>query len=140
MENCRTLHEICDAVGVTRRAVQGYEKAGLVGATKRNKYGHLLYDEESQKRIAQIKLYQQLGFKVREIKEFIDAPGAVVKAVLERQVLRLKEERTQMDADIYDLYQEIVKEYEKDWFESGCKVNIPMLISRRLGINPQLDK
>ena len=112
----------------------------MVGATKRNKYGHLLYDEESQKRIAQIKLYQQLGFKVREIKEFIDAPGAVVKAVLERQVLRLKEERTQMDADIYDLYQEIVKEYEKDWFEIGCKVNIPMLISRRLGINPQLDK
>ena len=53
MENCRTLHEICDAVGVTRRAVQGYEKAGLVCATDRNKYGHLLYDEESQQRIAQ---------------------------------------------------------------------------------------
>lgn len=115
MENCRTLHEICDAVGVSRRAVQGYEKAGLVCATKKNKYGHLLYDEESQKRIAQIKLYQQLGFTVREIKEFIDASGAVVKAALERQVLRLKEERTQMDELIekaYELIEEIEGEKE----------------------------
>lgn len=105
MENCRTLHEICDAVGVSRRAVQGYEKAGLVCATKRNKYGHLLYDEESQRRIEQIRLYQQLGFQIKEIKEFIDAPAAVVKTVLEKQVLRLKEERTQMDELIEKAYE-----------------------------------
>ena len=105
MENCRTLHEICNAVGVTRRAVQGYEKAGLVCASERNKYGHLLYDEKSQKRIEQIKLYQQLGFKIREIKEFIDAPAVEVKTVLERQVLRLKEERIQMDELIERAYE-----------------------------------
>lgn len=116
MENERTLHEVCDAVGVTRRAVQGYEKAGLVYATGKNKYGHLLYDEKSQKRIAQIKLYQQLGFTVREIKEFIDAPGAVVKAMLERQIQRLKEERTWMDELIeraYEMIEDIEGERRK---------------------------
>lgn len=40
-----TLREICEALEVSRRAIQGYEKAGLVVATGRNKYGHLLYDE-----------------------------------------------------------------------------------------------
>ena len=34
--------EICETLGVSRRALQGYEKAGLVTASGRNKYGHLL--------------------------------------------------------------------------------------------------
>ncbi len=96
MESNITLHELCNALGVSRRAVQGYEKAGLVRATDRNKYGHLLYDEGSQKRIEQIKLYQQFGFKIREIKWLIDAPGEEVKAALEKQVLYLKKEQVQL--------------------------------------------
>ena len=51
-----TLREICEALEVSRRAVQGYEKAGLVSATDQNKYGHLLYDEAAMLRIEQIKL------------------------------------------------------------------------------------
>ena len=96
MESNKTLHELCDALGVTRRAVQGYEKAGLVRATARNKYGHLLYDEGSQKRIAKIRLYQQFGFKIREIKWLIDAPGQEVKAALEKKILSLEEEQVQI--------------------------------------------
>ena len=69
MESNKTLHELCDALGVSRRAVQGYEKAGLVSATDKNKYGHLLYDESSQRRIAQIRLYQQFrsGYRLMRI-------------------------------------------------------------------------
>ena len=43
-------------------------------------------------------------------------------------------------ADIYDLYQDIEKEYDKDWYDNGSDVNIPMLVSRRFGIEPQLDR
>ena len=42
MENCKTLNEIQKETGVTRRAVQGYELAGLVSASERYMYGHLL--------------------------------------------------------------------------------------------------
>ena len=38
-----TLQEVCKFTGVSRRAIQGYEKAGLVSATERNERGHLLY-------------------------------------------------------------------------------------------------
>ena len=86
MENCKTLNEIHKETGVTRRAVQGYEQAGLVSASDRNKYGHLLYDENAQKRIARIKLYQQLGFKIKEIQTLIDAPGEQVKMSLEIRI------------------------------------------------------
>ena len=77
---------------VSRRAVQGYENAGLVSATGKNKYGHLLYDEEAQRRIKQIRLLQQLGFKVKEIKEIIDAPDEVLRKAVERQIESLKAE------------------------------------------------
>ena len=62
MSSNKTLHELRDELGVTRRVIhdgiQGYEKAGLVSATGKNKYGHLLYNEKAQERIVQIRMYQ----------------------------------------------------------------------------------
>ena len=43
----KTLREVCNMVGVTRRAIQGYEKIGFVASAGKNKYGYLLYDEEA---------------------------------------------------------------------------------------------
>ncbi len=43
-------------------------------------------------------------------------------------------------ADIYDLYYDIEKEYEENWFENDLEIDIPMLISRRHNIEPQLVK
>lgn len=91
-----TLREICEALEVSRRAVQGYEKAGLVSATDRNKYGHLLYDEAAMLRIEQIKFYQQLGFSIKEIIDIIDAPNILVKAALEEQVRKLRKEKAEI--------------------------------------------
>lgn len=87
-----TLREICVAAGVTRRAVQGYEKAGLVSATGKTDRGYLLYDASSQERIKQIRLYQQLGFSIKSIKDIIDAPNHIKKAALEERIEKLKEE------------------------------------------------
>ena len=92
MDETKTLSEVCSVLEVSRRAVQGYENAGLVSATGKNKYGHLLYDEEAQRRIKQIRLLQQLGFKVKEIKEIIDAPDEVLRKAVERQIESLEAE------------------------------------------------
>ena len=77
-----TLREVCAAVRVSRRAVQGYEKAGLVSATGRNNRGYLLYDEAAQERIVKVKMYQEFGFSIKEIVELIDAPQEVLKEAL----------------------------------------------------------
>ena len=95
--NCMTLREICETLGVSRRTIQGYEKAGLVAATGRNKYGHLLYDDTARLRIAQIKFYQQLGFSIKEITVIIDASNDVLKTALEQQVQKLRKEKTEID-------------------------------------------
>ncbi len=104
MSSNKTLHELCDELGVTRRVIQGYEKAGLVSATGKNKYGHLLYNEKAQERIVQIRMYQQLGFTIREIKELIDAPDSFVKATVEKQILYLKEKKKNIDIWIKEAY------------------------------------
>ena len=88
--NDKTLQEVCLTTGVSRRAVQGYEKMKLVSATGRNERGHLLYDENAQERIRQIKFYQQLGFTLKEIKEIIDAPKEVLRVALERKIEWMK--------------------------------------------------
>ena len=86
MDETKTLSEVCSVLKVSRRAVQGYENAGLVSASGKNKYGHLLYDEEAQRRIKQIRLLQQLGFRVKEIKDIIDAPAEVVAEAIKSQI------------------------------------------------------
>lgn len=44
------------------------------------------------------------------------------------------------EADIYDLYHDIEEEYEEDWYENDLEIDIPLLISRRHSIEPQLKK
>ena len=88
----KTLKETCAELGVSRRAIQGYETAGLVKATRKNKYGYLLYNQHARERIEQIKFYQDLGFSLKEIRSLIDAPKEVLKLKLQEQVQKLTEE------------------------------------------------
>lgn len=99
-----TLRNICDTFGVSRRAVQGYEKAGLVSMSGKTERGYLLYNESSQQRIKQIKLFQQMGFTLKEIKDIIDAPDDILKAALEKQVEKLKEQKENMEVLIGEMY------------------------------------
>lgn len=103
------LREICETLEVSRRTIQGYEKAGLVAATGRNKYGHLLYDDTAKLRIAKIKFYQQLGFTIKEITVIIDAPNVVLKAALEQQVQKLRKEKMEIEEVIEKANQMIAK-------------------------------
>ena len=94
----KSLHEVCAETGATRRAVQGYEKAGLVAAIGKNKYGHLLYDAAALERIRTIRFLQQIGFSIREIQLLIDAPAAQRKRALCRQAELLRARRREIAA------------------------------------------
>lgn len=102
-----TLREICAAANVSRRAVQGYEKAGLVKPSGKTKRGYLIYDEKTQERIRKIKLYQELGFKIKEIKEIIDAPNDIVKEALKIQEKKLKEQGEHIEVLINKVHEMI---------------------------------
>lgn len=81
-----TLREVCENVGVSRRAVQGYEQAGLVTPTGKNKRGYLLYNQEEQEKIRQIKFFQEMGFSIKEIKKIMRAPKEELKRAIEQRI------------------------------------------------------
>lgn len=93
----KTLREVCETFKVSRRAVQGYEKAGLVSASGHNQRGYLLYDMESQKRIELIKMYQNLGFTIKEIQQIIDAEKQEIKYVLVHKLSDLQEQKKYLE-------------------------------------------
>lgn len=89
----KTLREVCRTVGVTRRAIQGYERAGLVTPSGKNERGYLLYDEMEEEKIKKIRLFQEMGFTIKEIQELDHAPNHVLKTALEIRVEKLQLEQ-----------------------------------------------
>ena len=73
MNQSKTLTEIRKELNVSRKAIQGYEKHGLIESSQKDKYGRHIYDEKITERIIKIRFYQKLGFSVNEIKELIDS-------------------------------------------------------------------
>ena len=92
----KTLREVCATLQISRRTIQGYEKAGLVVPSGKNKYGYLLYDQKAQERIQTIRFYQQLGFSIREIQTIADAPPALQKAALVQRINALQTKQIQL--------------------------------------------
>lgn len=73
MKTEMTIREITEMFKISRRMVQRYENMHLISWTGKNKYGHLLYDNEAIKRITVIRFFQKLGMSLTEIKEFFDS-------------------------------------------------------------------
>ena len=97
MNELKSLREVCDLLGVSRRAIQNYEKAGLVAPAERNKYGYLLYGEREQQRIGQIRMYQRFGFTVKEIKGLMEAPEKEKKEALMKKVDELNVKKVEIE-------------------------------------------
>ncbi len=96
-----TLREICMETGVSRRTVQGYENAGLVSPIGKNKYGHLLYDEDGLERIRHLRFMQMLQFSLREIREIEKASPYRQKELLIQQVILLEKHREELSEVIH---------------------------------------
>ena len=102
----QTLRQVCIEQKISRRAIQGYEKAGLVAPSGKNKYGHLLYGEPERERIRSIRFFQKLGFRLKEINDLLDAPNPIKKAAIQVKVVELEAEHIRL----HELIQQ-AKEY-----------------------------
>ena len=107
-----TLKEVCKNLGVTRRAVQGYEKAGLVSCVGKNKYGYLLYDEAAIEKIRSIKMYQDFGFTIKEIKMLLTASDELYVRMIKERISMMKIELAMMERNI-QFAEKCIREREK---------------------------
>lgn len=95
-----TLREVCNMLGLTRRAVQCYEKEGLVISSGKNKYGYLLYNEVAIKRIREIKMYRDFGFGIKDIKVLFEAEKEEYVELMTSRLEKMKKEWIELESNI----------------------------------------
>ena len=89
-----TVHEVSALTGVSIRALQYYDKIGLLHPTKHTEAGYRLYDDAALERLQQILLFRELEFPLGEIKSILQSPDYDRDEALEQQLrlLTLKKE------------------------------------------------
>lgn len=90
-----TVHEVCDLTGVSVRALQYYDRLGLLPPAGHTDAGYRLYDEAALERLQQILLFRELQFPLKDIRAILDSPGFDRDKALEQQItlLQMKKER-----------------------------------------------
>ena len=90
----KTVHEVSALTGVSIRALQYYDRIGLLRPSDRSDAGYRLYADADLERLQQILLFRELEFPLKQIREILDSPGFDRIKALEQQIelLKLKKE------------------------------------------------
>lgn len=104
MWDMMTVHEVSRRTGVTIRALQYYDRIGLLPPTAVTEAGYRLYDGAALLTLQQILLFRELEFPLGDIKRILNDPSFDRKKALEQQIRLLKLKRERLDR-IIDLAQ-----------------------------------
>ncbi|MBS3928271.1 MAG: MerR family transcriptional regulator [Sphingomonadales bacterium] len=88
------IGEFASAAGVGRDTIRHYERIGLLPAAVRNRAGYRVYGEEDLERLQFIRLAQESGFNLEQIRQLLEASTASH----ERVVALLGVTRAKLDA------------------------------------------
>ncbi len=90
-----TVREVSRLTGVSVRALQYYDRIGLLCPAARTEAGYRLYDEKALATLQQILLFHELEFPLRDIREMLHSPDFDRDRALEQQIrlLEMKKER-----------------------------------------------
>lgn len=92
-----TVHEVSKLAGVSIRALQYYDKIGLLHPTGYTDAGYRLYDDADLERLQHILLFRELEFPLKDIKKIVDNPNFDRSMALEQQIELLKMKREHLD-------------------------------------------
>ncbi len=84
-----TVNEVSKLTGVSVRALQYYDKIGLLKPTEYTESGYRLYDDTALEMLQQILLFKELEFPLKEIKEILSRPDYDKSKALEQQITLL---------------------------------------------------
>ncbi len=98
----KTVHEVSKLTGVSIRALQYYDKIGLLPPAEYTQSGYRLYDDACLERLQQILLFRELEFPLKDIREIVNRPNFDRSKALEQQIklLTLKKEHIENLIDL----------------------------------------
>ena len=90
-----TVRQVSELTGITVRALQYYDRIGLLPPTTCTEAGYRLYDDAALERLQQIMLFRELEFPLRDIRAILNSPDFDRGKALAQQtrLLELKKER-----------------------------------------------
>lgn len=93
----KTVSQVTKMTGISARTLQYYDEIGLLKPSELTAAGYRLYDENALQKLQQILFFKELGFKLKEIHEFISSPGFDQTAAFKRQKELLLMKRNRID-------------------------------------------
>ena len=98
-----TLRELCEECDVTRRAVQGYEKYGLISPCGKTNRCYLLYNQSAVAKVKHVRALQNYGFKIREIKEYFESTEDKQRIMLKQKHIELNQKHSKLVSYIKEI-------------------------------------
>lgn len=123
------IHEVCGQCGLTRKAVEYYEKQGLIRPGV-DENGYRNYGDEDARRLREIAVLRRLDIGIPEIRDVLESPDreAALALCLQSQERRLRKASTQLECLKY-------------LCDSGCDIGgAEKMIARKLGGGPIAER
>lgn len=93
----KTVKEVCDLAGVSRRTLHYYDDLGLLKPSQVTAAGYRLYDEVALRRLQDILLFKALDIPLKDIQTLLNAPKAVRQSLLSDHLQILDMKRAHLD-------------------------------------------
>lgn len=96
----KKISEVCKLTGVTRRALQEYDKIGLLKHTAETDGGYWLYDDHAIETLIFIRIFVEVGYKREEIKRILESTDLDLEAEYNKILSSLEEKKKRIDGMI----------------------------------------
>ena len=90
----KKLSEVTKLTGVSRRALQEYDRLDLVNPSGKTEAGYWLYDDAAIQRILLVQVFVEAGYERKRIKQIIDSEDFDIDKELNKVVEMLEEKKT----------------------------------------------
>lgn len=98
----KTVREVCELVGITRKTLRGYDEIGLLSPTVKLEEGNKswLYDDEAILKLMGIQAFVEVGYGRKEIMELQNAPAVTLESAIDDALVSLEERMRRIEGMI----------------------------------------
>lgn len=96
----KTVKEVCDVAGVSRRTLHYYDDLGLLKPSQVTEAGYRFYDDVALLRLQDILLFKALDIPLKDIRTLLDSPKAIRQSFLSDHLQILDMKRAHLDGVI----------------------------------------
>lgn len=93
-----TVHEVSERTGVSIRALQYYDRIGLLRPAHYTGAGYRLYGDAELETLQQILLFRELEFPLKEIRRILRSPSFDRQKALDQQIVLLQLKKEHLDS------------------------------------------